>query len=32
MYKIWIKQEPNKLEWWTKLHFEEENTESMYHV
>jgi len=23
VYKMWIKQEPNKLEFWNKLHFEE---------
>jgi len=27
---MWIKQEPNKLELWNKLHFEEEETESIY--
>ena len=27
-----IKQESNMLELWNKLHFEEENTESIYHV
>jgi len=32
LYKTWIKQEPNKLELWNKLHFEEEKTESLYHV
>ena len=30
--KMWIKQEPNTLELWNKLHFEEEETESIYHV
>ena len=32
IYKMWIKQEPNMLELWNKLHFEEEKTESIYHV
>jgi len=32
VYKMWIIQEPNKLELWNKLHFEEEETESIYHV
>jgi hypothetical protein len=32
VYKIWIMQEPNTLELWNKLHFEEEKTESIYHV
>jgi hypothetical protein len=32
VYKMWIIQEPNKLELWNKLHFEEEKTESIYHV
>jgi len=32
VYKMWIIQEPNMLEWWNKLHFEEEKTESIYHV
>ena len=32
VYKIWITQEPNTLELWNKLHFEEEKTESIYHV
>jgi len=27
-----IKQEPNKLELWNKLHFEEKKTESVYQV
>ena len=27
-----IKQEPNTLELWNKLHFEEEKSESVYHV
>ena len=32
VYKMWIIQEPNKLELWNKLHFEEgEKTESIYH-
>ena len=29
VYKMWIKQEPNKLELCNKLHFEEEKTESI---
>ena len=29
---MWIKQEPNTLELWNKLHFEEKETESIYHV
>jgi len=32
VYKMWIKQEPNKLELWNKLHFEEEKTDSVYRV
>ena len=32
VYKMWIIQEPNNLELWDKLHFEEEKTESIYHV
>jgi len=32
VYKMWIKQEPNMLELWNKLHFEEEKTDSIYHV
>jgi len=32
VYKMWMIQEPNKLELWNKLHFEEEKTESIYHV
>ena len=32
VYKMWIIQEPNTLELWNKLHFEEEQTESVYHV
>ena len=31
VYKMWIIQEPNSLELWNKLHFEEEKTESIYH-
>ena len=31
-YKMWIIQEPNVLELWNKLHFEEEKTESIYRV
>jgi len=30
VYKMWIIQEPNKLELWNKLHFEEEKTENIY--
>jgi len=30
--KMWIIQGPNKLDLWNKLHFEEEITESIYHV
>ena len=30
--KMWIIQEPNMLELWNKLHFEEKNTESICHV
>jgi len=32
VYKMWIIQEPNTVELWNKLHFEEEKTESVYHV
>ena len=32
VYKMWIIQEPNTLELWNKQHFEEEKTESIYHV
>ena len=32
VYKMWITQEPNKLELWNKQHFEEQKTESTYHV
>jgi hypothetical protein len=32
VYKMWIIWEPNTLELWNKLHFEEEKTESIYHV
>ena len=32
VYTMWIMQEPNKLELWNKLHFEEKKTESIYHV
>jgi len=32
VYKMWIKQEPNTLELWNKLHFEEKKTDSIYHV
>ena len=29
VYKMWIIQEPNMLELWNKLHFEEKKTESI---
>ena len=32
VHEMWIIQEPNKLELWNKLHFEEKKTESVYHV
>ena len=32
VYKMWIIQEPNTLELWKNLHFEEENTKRIYHV
>ena len=32
VYKMLIIQEPNTLELWNKLHFEEKRTESIYHV
>ena len=32
VYKMCIIQEPNMLELWNKLHFEEENTGSIYRV
>ena len=32
VYKMWIIQEPNTLELWNKLHFEEKKSESIYHV
>jgi hypothetical protein len=32
VYKMWIIHEPNTLELWNKLHFEEEKKESIYHV
>ena len=32
VYKMWIIQEPNRLELWNKLHFEEEKTDSIHHV
>ena len=32
VYKMWIIQEPNKLELWNKLRFEEKKTESIRHV
>ena len=31
VYKMWIIQEPNTLELWKKVHFEERKTESIYH-
>ena len=30
VYKMWIKQEPNTLELWNKLHFEEEKKRRVY--
>ena len=32
VYKMWIIEEPNKLELWNKLHFEGKKTKSIYHV
>ena len=32
VYKMRIIQEPNMLELWNKLHFEEEKTEGIYYV
>jgi len=32
VYKMWIKQEPNMLELWNKLHFEDKKTDSIYCV
>jgi len=32
VYKMWIIQEPNTLELWNKLLFEEEKAESIYFV
>jgi len=32
VYKMWIIQEPNTLELWNKLHFQEKKTESIHHV
>jgi hypothetical protein len=32
VYKIWLIQEPNTLELWNKLHFEEKKTRRIYHV
>jgi len=29
--KMWIIQEPNMLELWNKLHFEEKKTENIYY-
>jgi len=31
VYKMWIIREPNTLELWNKLHFEEKKTESVHH-
>ena len=31
VYKMWIIQEPNTLELWNKLYFEEKRSESIYH-
>ena len=31
-YKMWIRQEPNMLDLWNKLHFEEEKMETIYRV
>ena len=32
VYKMWIIQEPNTLELWNKLHFEDKKTKSIYYV
>jgi len=32
VYKMWIILEPNTLELWNKLHFEEKEMESIYNV
>ena len=32
VYKMWIIQEPNMLELWNKLNFEEKKSKSIYHV
>jgi hypothetical protein len=32
VYKMRITQEPNKIELWNKLHFEEEKTESIHQI
>ena len=32
VYKMWIIKEPNALELWNKLHFEEKMTEIINHV
>jgi len=32
VYKMWITREPNKLELWSKLHFEENETGNLHHV
>ena len=32
VYKMWLIQEPNKLELWNKLHFKEKKTESIHHI
>ena len=32
VYKMWITQEQNTFELWSKLHFEKEKAESIHHV
>ena len=32
VFKMWIIQEPKKVAFWNKRHFEEEKTESVQHV
>jgi len=32
VYKMWVIQETNTLELWNKMHFEQKNPESIYHV
>ena len=32
VYKMWIIQKLNMIDLWNKLHFEEEKTQSIYHV